>query len=294
MMKLTLVDSALEKYGIPKWMRVYIQGYVKSNSIISIKRATAFINVGRKKGAITKTEIILPNGTKFHKEDMLHLVSLFLYGEERISQISQNWAKSENETQPSHKRHFAEMSQIESHRARAIKNLLNGLGSKPGKPSEELVYVFDYIESLRYWEERMVAKKILLNYSFAKPFGYVFYKIFYPVSPEFMRSFGTAFNNKQPQEYYGEEEARRIIEDNGISQEKLIELTENVLTLTTRAINTEIPGAKRSSIEKEVVLLRDISIAYPLHKINELGVKIDVEEEVAKIKKNALKKKRND
>lgn len=290
-MKLSLVDAALEKYGLPPWMKKYVYAYLKGNTVQGIRRAASFINVGRKKGIVTKKEIVLPNGTTFKREQILHLVSLFFYGEERIGSISKAWAATGSDLDPQHRRHFEEMAAIESRRARAIKNLVEGLGHRVEKPTKELVEVFDYIQSLRDWDERIVTKKLLLSYSYAKPFGYVFYKIFYPVSPEFMRSFGTAFNSRQEEELIGEEDAEEVVRSGEMHKERLMELAENVLARVTRSVDAELPKARASKIEREVMLLRDISIAYPLHRLNELGADIDVDKEVAQIKR--LSKSKN-
>ncbi len=283
MLKLNLVDGTLQRSGLPPWMKEYIQSYVKGANIDTIKKATSFVSFGRKKGKVTKTEIILPNGTRFKKAEILHLIGLFYYGEDRISRITEKWAEENDE----HRAHFNEVTMLEAQKARAIKNLMEGLGSKIESTSKELIDVFDYLENLESWEERIVAKRIILNYAFAKPFGYVFYRIFYPVSPEFMRSFGATFNNKQPLDLNAEQSANKVIEEGKISDSNLLNLTRNILILTTKAINREMAGAKRAGIDREAKLLKDISIAYPLHRLHDLGVDIDIKKEIELIKKQS-------
>ena len=286
MLREALVDAALDKYRLPRWMKPYVLEYLKGNSTATaIKHATSFISVGRKKGVITKSEIILPNGVRFRSEQILHLTSLFFYGEDRMSKISRTWATTASDGNIAHSNYCSAIAEVETKRARALKNLVDGLGRRPVEPTPELVALFDYIEDLTVWSERLIAKKIILFNSFALPFGYVFYRVFYPVSPEFMRSFGTAFNRREPEELAGEEEATTIIQSNGIERERLMKITEDVLVLITRAIDAEMRNAKRAGIEREVLLLRNVAIACPLHRLMELGVDFDIEKEISLIKK---------
>ncbi len=288
MLRDALVDAALEKYGLPKWLKPYVLEYLKGNSTAAaIKRATSFISVGRKKGIVTKDEIVLPNGTKFNSDQILHLVSLFLYGEERMGKISKIWATTDSDGNVTHANHYSAVSIVETKRARAIKNLIQGLGHKPVDPTPELVELFDYIESLKIWGERLLAKKIIMYNSFALPFGYVFYKVFYPVSPEFMRSFGTVFSSKDHEEFAGEEEAAIIVQSGDIETDRLMKITEDLLVLIDNALDAEMKNAKKAGIEREVILLRDVAIAFPLHRLEDLGVDFNIEEEISKIKRRA-------
>lgn len=287
MLKDKLVDSALEKYGLPRWMKPYIINYLKGNSVGAVKRAVSFVNVGRKKGIITKNQIMLPNGTKFEKEQILRLVSLFFYGEERLGEISSNWAGAAADSNPAHTKHFETMAGIESKRARAIKSMVQVLASKPTEPTKEIVDLYDYIESLKSWNERLIAKNIILYNSFAMPLGYVFYKVFYPVSPEFMRSFGTAFSNRDEEEVMSAEEACNIVRNKTIENQRLMLITENILSRVARSVDAEMKDAKRAGVEREAILLKDVAVAFPLHKLKELGVNIDVDKEVVAIKRIA-------
>lgn len=286
MIKWALVDAAIKRYDLPVWVKPYIRDYLKGGDIATIKYAISFVKVGRKKGAVTGSEIILPNGKKFKKEHMAHLLSLFYYGEERISEVTKDWAASGSDKVSDHVDHFSAVSSIEAKRARAIKNLIEGLGLKVEKPTREIESVFDYVQGLRDWNERIIAKKLLLNYSYAKPFGGVFYKVFYPVSPEFMRSFGKAFISGID-ERAAEAEAEIAVAGRKVPEERVMEITRELLKRIYRSVNAEIPNARKAGIEREVMLLRDVSIACPLHKLDELGVKIDINKEINGIRRSA-------
>ncbi len=286
MLKGAMVELAIRKYKLPQWMKPYIMSYLRGNDMSAIKFAASYINVGRKKGSIARNEIRLPNGKVFKKEHIAHILNLFYYGEVSVCETSKLWSETHDRT-PDHVRHFRTMCAVEEKRARTIRNLMLGLGYRIGKPTPELIAVFDYIKSLTDWDERLFAKKILLNYSYAKPFGYVFYKAFYPVQPEYMRTFGKAFTDHMEEETLSEKEAEDIIREKRIGYERLMEITEHLLMLILRSVNAELPTAKRAGIEREIVLLRDISLAYPLHRLEELGVDMDVQKEITYVKMSA-------
>lgn len=281
-----LVDATLRRYGLPSWMKEYVLEYLRGNDVSAAKYAISFIKVGRRKGAVTKTEVVLPNGKKFRKEQIAHLLSLFYYGESRLSRISWNWS-IDNDHDPEMLKHFSAMHLLEERRARAIKNLIESLGSKIEEPTDELKEVFDYLDALKEGRERLVAKKIFLNYAYAQPFGQVFYKAFYPVSPEYMRSFGKEFSTKSAEAIFGERTAENFIMHGEISKERLMELCTEILVRVARSIDAEMPRAKKAGIEKEATLLRNIAIAYPLYRLQELGVDIAVKTEISGIKRRA-------
>ena len=287
MIKGMLVDAVLKKYGLPPWMKSYVREYIKGADAGAIKYAMGFIKVGRKKGAVQKETIKLPNGKAFRKEQMLHLLSLCYYYEDRVAEISRRWATAGTDHVPLHDHHFLMMADVEQKRARAIKNLINSMAAKASAPNQAHKALFDYIESLHGWNERIVAKRLILNYSFRRVFGLVFYRSFYPVSPEFMRSFGKVFHNPEDVEKFGEQEAERVVQEGLIGKEQLVILTENLLGLIARAIDSEANTAKAAGVEREVALLKDIALAYPLHRLNELGVDIDVKSKLSAIKRSA-------
>ncbi len=286
MLKGLLIDATLKRYGLPPWMKEYVQEYLKGSEVGAARYAISFISVGRKKGVVTKTEIVLPNGKRFRKDQIAHLLSLFYYGECRLSRISWSWS-IDNGHDMEMARHFGAMHLVEVRRARAIKNLIEAFGYKVEDPSDELKDVFDYVEQLRTSQERVVAKKIFLNYAYAQPFGQVFYKAFYPVSPEYMRSFGKEFSIRSADAIYGERSAENIIVRGEIDTQKLLELATEILVRVARSIDAELPRARKAGIEREALLLRNIAVAYPFHRLKELGVDLDVKREIANVKRKA-------
>ncbi|MCW6159595.1 MAG: hypothetical protein LVQ95_00695 [Candidatus Micrarchaeales archaeon] len=286
MLKGLLIDATLRRYGLPPWMKEYVQEYLKGSDISAVKYAISFISVGRKKGAVTRTEIVLPNGKKFRKDQIAHLLSLFYYGECRLSRISWIWS-IDNGRDGEMAKHFGAMHLVEERRARAIKNLIEAFGYKIEDPSEELKEVFDYVEQLKTSQERVIAKRIFLNYAYAQPFGQVFYKAFYPVSPEYMRSFGKEFSIRSADAIYGERVAENAIIRGEIGAQRLLELATDVLVRVARSIDAELPRARRAGIEREALLLRNIAIAYPFHRLKELGVDLDAKKEIANVKRKA-------
>jgi hypothetical protein len=257
---------------------------VKSDPVKAIKYASSFIDVGRKKGAITRKEIRLPNGHVFQKEEVMRLLDLVYYGEDRVSRISEHWARESPDPDWIYARHFREIGAVEARHARAIKNLMEGLGHKVGEPDKSFVEVFDFLESLKDWNERLLATRILFWYSYRASFGMVFYKIFYPVAPEFLRSLAKMFNTDGSESLIGENDVDEIIRKGKISRERLLWLSEQLLARVYNSIEKEMQLAKKAKVEKEAALLRNIAVAAPLHILAEVGVQLDVKEELGKIK----------
>lgn len=185
-----LVDSAMDRYGVPAWVRPYAHRYIKENPISAVKFAISLVDVKRKKGEVTKSEVKLPNGKAFKTESILKLLNLFFYGEDCMAIMESGWAEKSLNHNADYESHFVQMADIDSKYARAIKNLTEGLGRSVGDKPQTLGYAFDYIAKIEPWEDRIIATGIILTSAYAKTFGTVFYKVFYPVSPEFMRSFG--------------------------------------------------------------------------------------------------------
>ncbi len=279
-----LIDGVLQKYGLPNWMGPYLYKYVRGSPAKAIKRAMSFIEVKRKKGEVTDKCIRLPNGLTIKMGSVVRLLSIFYYCESRISEIRAQWAVDWfNDGLPGYKEYLVEMADLNASRMRAIKNLIEGLNYKVGVPPEELVDVFRVISEIRNPYERLIALNVILRDAYAKPFGFIFYKVFYPVAAEFMRSFGKAFVDMGRENKWGMEESRRIISEGLVSNDGIISLAENILSMTCRSINAELPLADEADILTEAKLLRDISIAYPLYDLQGMGAKFDVEEEVKKI-----------
>ena len=241
----------------------------------------------------TSDYIRLPNGLKFKIDYVLRLLNLVFYGEESMARIAKSWSESRSDPNPNpnYTAHFRDMSVSDAKHARAIKNLIEGLGHKLDKPQEELVEVFDYVSKLESWPERVIATEIILRDSYAKSFGLIFYKVFYPVSPEFMRSFGKAFSDVNSGSEWGNDEARKIIEGGLISEDRLIELTREVLVKISKSIDANMRLAITSGIENEAKLLSDIAIAYPFQNLAQLGVVIDIPSEIKRLKRAAAKSK---
>ncbi len=281
------IDGILEKYGIPKWVKPYIYDYIKSDPLNAIKHAVSFIDMGRKKGKVTGEYVKLPNGTTFDMSSVIHILSLFFYGEERSNSMYRRWLSKSAISNKKYLGFYSDMVVTTAKHARAIKNLIEGLKHKHGNPTEEVVAVFDYIESLRDWNERMITTNLLMRYGYNISFGVTFYKVFYFVMPEYMRSFGKVFSETTETAVWGEKEAKRIISEKVIVDKRVIEISEEVISRIIRSIDSEMEIAKTADIEKEAKLLRKIAIVYPLNTLKELGVGIDIDEERRIIEKMA-------
>lgn len=280
--KLT-IDGALEKYGLPKWIKPYAYSYIKSDPLGAIKKARSFLDVGRKKGEVTGKYVKLPNGMTLDKYMVEHLLTLFYYAEERMSDVSNKWA--EDRSGEDYSKYFSAHSVEEAKKARALKNLMEGLGLKLGEAPKEMSEVFNYLESITDWRQRIIAKEIVLRDSYAKTFGFVFYKAFYPVSPEFMRMLVKVFE-KSEEIRISEDEIKKIISE-AESDQKTLMTAEELLARIYCSIQANMQIAKKAKLDKEVALLRDISIAYPLHTFEELGMNIDIKSEIKNITETA-------
>ena len=279
-----LVDSILERYDIPAWVKPYVYDYIKKNPAAAIRYATSFIEVKRKKGEVTGSYVKLPNGVEFDKESVVHILSLFYYGEGRAAHIYNKWAREPVPDKKEYQEFYAEMAGTAERHARAIKNLIEGIGHKPDAPSEEAVAVFDQLESIEDWKERMISTNIIIRYSYGVVFGVAFYKAFYFVMPEYMRTFGKAFQGTTEIAQHGENATREILR-NGYTGDDAIRLFEGLMEPIIRSVIAEVHIAKKAKIEREIELLCSISIAYPLTVFREEGLNIDVKGEVAKMGK---------
>lgn len=284
-----LVSSALEKYNVPVWVKPYIMRYVKENPVSTIKFAMSFVEIKRKKGQITDKFITLPNGTKFKKESIMKLLNLFYYGEVSIADVTRSWCASITNRNAEYVKYFKDMGEHEQRHIRAIKNLIEGLGYKLGDQPKELSEVFKYIKGLGSWPDRIIATNVILRNSYAKTFGFIFYRVFYPVAPEFMRSFGKAFADTNEEEMWGVQEAKRLIGIGEIDEERLVLLAHDITVRIARSIDANMKLAKESGIETEAKLLRDIAVAYPFQNLLEMGLKVDVDKEVRSVNKEAAK-----
>lgn len=288
-----VVDSALARHNVPEWVRPYVYKYIRGNPIGAVRFAISLVDVKRKKGTVTKTHVILPNGKRFSIPSILKVLSLFFQGEDAIANIESAWSASSIVRNAVYEKHFAEMSEIDAKYARAIKNLAEGLGGgSTNAPDNSIACAFSYISSLSDWNERVFATGILLRYAYSRTFGSVFYKVFYPVSPEFMRSFGKAFGGKYKGAQWDTEEAERIVGNSSIDNERLIELTREILARILFSIDSNIWLAKELGIEKEVKLLGEVSVAYPFHRLEELGIRLDMKREIEAVRARSIRLKK--
>lgn len=286
-----LIDHTLQKYNVPEWVKPYIYKYVKDNPLGSVKYAISLIDVKRKKGEVTSSYVKLPNGTVFKMESILKLLNLFYYGEQNIANVEHLWATSSIDRNSEYERHYLELTEIDSKYTRAIKNLTEGLRHNVGEEQESIKSAFGYISKIESWNDRIIATGIILRHSYAKTFGAIFYRVFYPVSPEFMRSFGKAFRIKGSTERWDSLEAARLIQNGLVDKEHTLELTREVLTRIMQSFEANAKLAKELKLENEVRLLGEISIAYPFQRLRELGFEVNIEEEVKQVKSRAARLK---
>jgi hypothetical protein len=70
-----------------------------------------------------------------------------------------------------------------------------------------------------------------------------------------------------------------------IDSGKIMDTSRGLLWLIYKSIEAELPLAKKVGIEPEAMLLRDISIAYPLRTLQSIGIDIDIDKEMKRIAK---------
>ena len=279
-----LVDKVMKKYGVPDWVKPYVYAYIRSNPLNAVRRGISFIDVKRKRGRITGNVIELPNSVQFEVSDITRIVSLFYAGEEESSRIAESWSKDLHDYDSKrYAEHFAALGEIEQKHLRAIKNMLEGLGKKSGSETAEVRALFEKLGSITDWKERIISYDLVLKSSYGSTFGNIFYKVFYPVMPEYMRSFGKAFSSEDVETSWGYEEAKRIIKDGEMDTQRLLQLFNDLLPLVGSIVNANMDIADKAGISKEVSLLRDIAIAYPVYIAKECGADIDAEKETAAI-----------
>lgn len=281
----TLVSPIMKKYGVPKWVSPFIFSYIKGDPINAIKRGLSFIDVKRRKGEVTKKNVYLPNGYKFDTGSIGAVLNIFLYTENRISGMTDEWlSRPVGHDYLWYKNYFSALLQKDKKHAKAVKNLMDGLGVKPAEAKKELEALFDFIQSIDLWPERLVASEVILKRSYST-FGMVFYRVFYAASPEFMRSFVKVFRSDDESWEVGEID--RIINEGVVGRERMLSLARELLKRFYLAINSYSSIAKKERIEREVKLIMEVAMAHPLQFLNEHGFEIDVEREVRDIEKSA-------
>jgi hypothetical protein len=280
-----IVDPILKKYGIPAWVSPFIYSYVKSDPLNAVRKGLSFIDTKRRKGEVTKKGIALPNGYIFNIKSIEEILSAFFYIEDRSSKIMEFWiSQPSGHDYSEYRNYFQSLSESDRRHARAIKNLAEGLGLKIVPARKEMQDVFDYLQSIASWPERLIAAEVVLKRAYAT-FGMVFYRVFYPSSPEFMRSFVKVFRSEEI-ESWESDEVTKIIKSGIISGARLTELSLDILRMAYKSMYAYIPIAKREKIEKEVLLVMNVAIAHPLQFLKEQGIDIDVEAEVKAITKS--------
>ena len=288
----SLINAAMKRYGVPEWITPYVYRYAKQSDIFTIKRAISFINVRRKKGELTGKHVRLPNGVTFEVKAVSHILNQFYYGLEAEARIARKWSEEHTDyDMAGFAKRFKELAAERSKHTKALRNMIEGLGHRVEGPTKEVRAVFDAVEALDEWPDRLLAMEIIIRDSYARPFGFIFYKVFYPVSPEFMRSLGKLFINDGGKDGWAEAEIMKVVSEGALTSEHTVSLAELLLKNVYRSIEAEMPLAKRTGIEPEAKLLRDVSIAYPLHTLKELGVELDVDAEMRRIAALGRKRK---
>ncbi|MCL5102193.1 MAG: hypothetical protein M1544_02450 [Candidatus Marsarchaeota archaeon] len=279
-----LIDKAMKRYGVPEWVKPYIYAYIKSDPINAVKQGISFVDVKRKRGRISGSSVELPNSTKFDIADVIQIVGLFYNGEEEGIKLLSEWSKEPYGFEGKrYSEHFAALATIEERHLRAIRNMLEGLGKKSVPESESIKALFQKVRDVKDWKERIVAYDLILKTAYGGAFGSIFYKVFYPVMPEYMRSFGKAFSSDDKEVKWGKEEADRIISSGEITNERLMELFGTIIPQIVHTVDANMDIAKRAGIFREVNLLKEIAIAYPMHLAADAGAKIDADKEAARL-----------
>jgi hypothetical protein len=211
---------------------------------------------------------------KFRMPSLMKLLGIFFHGEHRLADLESYWAKNHMVGNPEYERVYSELADTDYKGARAMKNLVEGLRHKMPDDNGTLDQLFGRLSRLESWEERIFASGIILNYCYMKPFAGMFMRVFYPIVPEFMRSFNKAFTLKEAKERQDLLEARRLVSTGRIPRERAIELADELLGLVGKSIDSNMAIAKELGIKEEISLLKEISLAYPIHTLEELGIKI--------------------
>jgi hypothetical protein len=279
-----IVDSTMKRYGVPEDLRPFIYRYAKNSNVDAIRQAISFINIRRKKGEITSKYVKLPNGVSFDIEDVVHVLNQFHYGLEAMARLAREWAADRaGYEDPKISMCFSAISKSREKQARALRNLVEGLRYTTGNPTEEIVDVFGKVGALTELPDRMIATNVIIKGAYSRPFGFILYKVFYPVSSEFMRSLGKIFENDGAQDAWIDSRIRELLSNSQQARDRAIALSERLLPAIYLSIERERKFVKSIGVLNETKLMRDISIAYPLSILREMGVDVNVEEEFRNI-----------
>lgn len=286
-----MVDSALKKYDIPLWVRPYVYDYVKSDPANAVKKALSFVEIKRKKGMLTAKDVKLPNGITFDIKKVKMLLNTFFYAEEEVARMCTSWVERPAVYNAEYINHFTQTAESSTARARAIKSVIEGIAGNTKDTLKDIDSVFHYVATLTEWPERIVALDFILRYAYAKTLGLVFYKVFYPVAPEFMRNISKVFAKDEPCAIWGEKEATRMLEEGIVPKERVLAMCGEILSRVYASIESNLSIAKQSGVEREIGLLMDVSVAYPLERLAELGIISDARKEFKSIIGSVQKKK---
>ncbi|MGC8669545.1 MAG: hypothetical protein ACP5TL_00100 [Candidatus Micrarchaeia archaeon] len=287
----TIVNTMLKKYNIPSWITPYAIRYARRNPMRTIKFAMSFIETKRKKGAVTSDYVVLPNGLKLKISSLMRILNAIFYEQDLMSKVAKKWVSSPIGYDKKFNEYAEQFSLAEAKHAVAIKNLIEGLGYKVNEPDPRIIKLFEYIESLDTWQKRLIAVNIVLRDAYAEAFGLILYKVFYSVSPEYMRAFGKVFSKNEDYSKDGYEEAKKVIKEKQLPDEEVINLTRDIALRVLQTIDFNMDVAKEIGIVEEVKLLRDIAIVYPFQTLKELGLNVNPDKELLNIKKLASKTK---
>ncbi len=283
-----MLDPLMDKYDIPEWARTYIYRYATAHPIKTVSFAISLIDSGRRKGRVMNDRVIMPNGSSLDIRPISKLLNLFLYGEDRMARMEMKWTEQQGGGRD-YKEHFAEIAEMDMKRAKAIKNLMYGLKQKVEPNQGSIAEVFDNVEGLSSWNDRVIATGIILRYSYAATFGMVFYRAFYSVAPEYMRSFGKAFKEKR--ERWDTIEAFRILGSGEADHRHAVELARDLLSDVLNSVHSNMDIAEEMNLKSEMELISEISIAHPFKMLCDAGISLDIDGEVRRVKAIALKKR---
>ncbi|MGC8651938.1 MAG: hypothetical protein ACP5UH_01660 [Candidatus Micrarchaeia archaeon] len=286
----SIISEVFNKYGIPAWIAPYAMKYARRNPLKTVKFAMSFVETKRKKGAVTNGYVVLPNGLRLKLGSLIKVLNAIFYEQDMMARIAKRWATLPVGYDPRYAQYASELSKEEARHSVAIKNLIEGLGYKISEPDARINELFEYISSLDTWQKRLIAVNIVLRDSYAKAFGLILYRVFYAVSPEYMRAFGKVFSETEHFSQWGFEEAKRVIQQKRIPESETLAITREIAAKVLKTIDFNMSIAKEAGIVEEIKLLRDIAIVYPFQTLKELGIAVDPNKELEALKKLPDKK----
>ncbi|MEM0148127.1 MAG: hypothetical protein QXY10_00855 [Candidatus Micrarchaeaceae archaeon] len=261
---MNIIEKAIDRYGLPKWLLAYVADYIKADPMPRAKRLLSFAKTEREMGSIKQGYIMLPNGMYISMEFIGRVLSVFYYGEKKSSEIYAKWAERGRGigNEIAYKQSFEQLSAMAERHGKAIKSIMDALKIKRQEEHEEL---FDFMYGIEEWSQRLIMSGIIIKDAYASTFGTAFYKAFYRVMPEFMRSFGKAFSSDN---IFGviESEAEEAIKK--LEEKETIEFAREALPIVRDSIATKLYLADKEGIGDEARLLGRVAIAAPLYHIS--------------------------